>query len=86
MAAGGSRTDILRFQQSLVSTTGGSNRSPETIRAICEACRGLANAQLAAPVLLNCRASPRADVQGSLVNCGQRDRAVESVNTPNASR
>jgi hypothetical protein len=43
MAAGGSSADLLRFQQSLVFTDGGSNRSAETIRAIREACRGLAN-------------------------------------------
>ena len=35
--------DLLRFQQSLVFTDGGSNRSAETIRAFREACRGLAN-------------------------------------------
>jgi hypothetical protein len=43
MAAGGNSADLLRFQQSLVFTDGGSNRSAETIRAIREACRGLAN-------------------------------------------
>ncbi len=43
MAADGSPIDLLRFQQSLVFTDGGSNRSPETIRAIREACGGLAN-------------------------------------------
>ena len=31
---GGSAIDILRFQQSLIFTDGGSNRSPEAIRAI----------------------------------------------------
>ena len=36
--------------------------------------------QLAAPVPLNCRASPRADAPRSLGICGQRDRAAESVN------
>ena len=42
--AGGSPLDMLRFQQSLVFTGGGSNRSPEAIRAIREACRsGVAN-------------------------------------------
>jgi hypothetical protein len=34
--------DTLRFQQSLVFTGGGSNRSDDTIRAIREACRGAA--------------------------------------------
>jgi hypothetical protein len=34
--------DTLRFQQSLVFTDGGSNRSADTIRAIREACRGSA--------------------------------------------
>jgi hypothetical protein len=42
MAADGSPADVLRFQQSLVFTDGGSNRSAETIRAIREGCRGLA--------------------------------------------
>jgi hypothetical protein len=36
--------------------------------------------QLAAPVPLNCRASPRADAPRSLGICGQRDRAAESAN------
>jgi hypothetical protein len=41
---GGSPLDMLRFQQSLVFTGGGSNRSAEAIRAIREACRsGVAN-------------------------------------------
>ncbi len=43
---GGNPLDMLRFQQSLVFTGGGSNRSAETIRAIREACRsatGVAN-------------------------------------------
>jgi len=43
MPADGSPIDVLRFQQSLVFTDGGSNRSPETIRALREGCRGLAN-------------------------------------------
>jgi hypothetical protein len=43
MAAGGNLADLLRFQQSLVFTDGGSNRSAEAIRAVREACRGLAN-------------------------------------------
>ncbi len=38
----GSPLDMLRFQQSLVFTGGGSNRSPDAIRAIREACRGAA--------------------------------------------
>jgi hypothetical protein len=36
---GGNPLDMLRFQQSLVFTGGGSNRSPDAIRAIREACR-----------------------------------------------
>lgn len=36
--------DTLRFQQSLVFTDGGSNRSDDTIRAIRAACKGAANA------------------------------------------
>ena len=41
---GGSAIDIIRFQQSLVFTDGGSNRSPDAIRAIRETCRaGVAN-------------------------------------------
>jgi hypothetical protein len=43
---GGNPLDMLRFQQSLVFTGGGSNRSAEAIRAIREACRsatGVAN-------------------------------------------
>jgi hypothetical protein len=36
---GGSPVDVIRFQQSLVFTDGGSNRSEETIRAIRQACR-----------------------------------------------
>jgi hypothetical protein len=39
---GGNPLDMLRFQQSLVFTGGGSNRSAETIRAIREGCRGAA--------------------------------------------
>jgi len=38
----GSAIDTIRFQQSLVFTGGGSNRSPDAIRAIREACRGAA--------------------------------------------
>ena len=37
-----SAVDTLRFQQSLVFTDGGSNRSEDAIRAIREACRGAA--------------------------------------------
>lgn len=36
---GGNPLDMLRFQQSLVFTGGGSNRSAEAIRAIREGCR-----------------------------------------------
>jgi hypothetical protein len=39
---GGSPLDMLRFQQSLVFTGGGSNRTPDAIRAIREACGGAA--------------------------------------------
>jgi len=39
---GGSAIDTVRFQQSLVFTGGGSNRSADAIRAIREACRGAA--------------------------------------------
>ena len=38
--AGGNEFDLIRFQQSLVFERGISNRSPEAIRAIREACRG----------------------------------------------
>jgi hypothetical protein len=48
MAADGSPLDMLLFQQSLVFTDGGSNRSDEAIRAMREACRGLANVRNAA--------------------------------------
>jgi hypothetical protein len=41
--AGDAGIDTLRFQQSLVFTEAGSNRSPAAIRAIQEACRGVAN-------------------------------------------
>jgi hypothetical protein len=42
--SGGNPLDMLRFQQSLVFTGGGSNRSAEAIRAIREGCRaGVAN-------------------------------------------
>jgi hypothetical protein len=37
-----SAVDTLRFQQSLVFTDGGSNRSEDAIRAIRQACRGAA--------------------------------------------
>jgi hypothetical protein len=40
---GGNEFELTRFQQSLVFERGVSNRSPEEIRAIREACRGLAN-------------------------------------------
>ena len=42
MLRGGNPLDMLRFQQSLVFTGGGSNRSAEAIRAIREGCRGAA--------------------------------------------
>ena len=42
IAANGTQTDVIRFQQFLVFTDGGSNRSDEAIRALREACRGLA--------------------------------------------
>jgi hypothetical protein len=48
MAADGSPIDMLLFQQSLVFTDGGSNRSDEAIRAMRAACRGLANVRNAA--------------------------------------
>jgi hypothetical protein len=48
MAADGSPIDMLLFQQSLVFTDGGSNRSDEAIRAMREACRGLAGVRNAA--------------------------------------
>jgi hypothetical protein len=35
--------EMIRFQQSLTFTDGGSNRSEDTIRAIRETCRGQAN-------------------------------------------
>jgi hypothetical protein len=38
---GNSAADTLRFQQSLVFTDGGSNRSDAAIRAIHEACPGV---------------------------------------------
>jgi hypothetical protein len=48
MAADGSPIDVLLFQQSLVFSDGGSNRSEAAIRAMREACRGLANVRNAA--------------------------------------
>jgi hypothetical protein len=39
--ASDSAADTLRFQQSLVFTDGGSNRSEDAIRAIHDACRGV---------------------------------------------
>ena len=41
--AGGNDFDLIRFQQSLVFERGISNRTPETIRAIREACAGKPN-------------------------------------------
>jgi hypothetical protein len=35
--------DTMRFQQSLIFTDGGSNRSPAQIRAIRDGCRGVVN-------------------------------------------
>ena len=43
VAPGGNDFDLIRFQQSLVFERGVSNRSPETIRAIREACAGRPN-------------------------------------------
>jgi len=40
--------DVVRFQQSLTFTDGGTNRSEDAIRAIRESCRGLAGAVNAA--------------------------------------
>src|SRR5262249_42562100 len=40
---GAPTSDIIRFQQSLRFTDRGSNRSPDAIRAIREACRGAAS-------------------------------------------
>jgi hypothetical protein len=40
---GGDDTDLIKFQQSLTFDRNVSNRSPETVRAIRETCRGLAN-------------------------------------------
>jgi hypothetical protein len=40
---GGDDTDLIKFQQSLTFDRNVANRSPETVRAIREACRGLAN-------------------------------------------
>jgi hypothetical protein len=40
---GGSDVDMIRFQQSLIFTDGGSNRSPDAIRAIRAACRDVVN-------------------------------------------
>jgi len=42
MFAGGNPLDMLRFQQSLIFTDGGSNRSAETIEKYREACHGQA--------------------------------------------
>src|SRR5215469_17584985 len=40
---GGDDTDMIRFQQSLIFTDGGSNRPQDTINAIRQACRGVVN-------------------------------------------
>jgi hypothetical protein len=42
VASGGNEFELTRFQQSLVFERGVSNRSPEEVRAIREACPGLA--------------------------------------------
>ena len=42
MLPGGNPLDMLLFQQSLIVTDGGSNRSPETIEKYRTACRGRA--------------------------------------------
>jgi hypothetical protein len=41
---GDSEFDLVRFQQSLTFTDGGTNRSEDAVRAIREACRGAVNA------------------------------------------
>jgi hypothetical protein len=57
LPGGAATVDVLRFQQSLVFTDGGSNRSADAIRAIREGCRGAANpAGLDDP---RCRAATR---------------------------
>jgi hypothetical protein len=43
LPGGAAKVDVIRFQQSLVFTDGGSNRSADAIRAIREGCRGAAN-------------------------------------------
>jgi hypothetical protein len=43
IGASDAMVDAMRFQQSLIFTDGGSNRSPAQIRAIREGCRGVAN-------------------------------------------
>jgi hypothetical protein len=65
MAADGSPIDMLLFQQSLVFTDGGSNRSDEALRAMREACRGLANVRNAAgnPVQPAGQDDPRCQVK-----------------------
>ena len=42
-SAADTEIDIIRFQQSLTFTDGGSNRSEDAIRAMREACRGAPN-------------------------------------------
>jgi hypothetical protein len=57
LAGGAATVDVIRFQQSLVFTDGGSNRSADAIRAIREGCRGAGNpAGLDDP---RCRAAAR---------------------------
>jgi hypothetical protein len=43
LAGGAATVDVIRFQQSLVFTDGGSNRSADAIQAIRESCRGAGN-------------------------------------------
>lgn len=40
---GGDDTDLIRFQQSLIFTDGGTNRPPELRNALRQACRGIVN-------------------------------------------
>jgi hypothetical protein len=86
---GGNPLDMLRFQQSLVFTGGGSNRSPEAIRAIREGCRaGVAN-----PAARTTRAThgdelpPSAGVSPALTKKSGRDaRAPNAMPTASWTR
>jgi len=40
---GGDDTDLIRFEQSLIFTDGGTNRPPELRNTLREACRGIVN-------------------------------------------